>query len=211
MSTSNDDGSERPSSDDRPAEPTPPSWDAPPQPPAWDAPGQSTPGQPGYGGQPGQPGQPGYGDQPGYGGQPSQPPGYGQPGYGGQPQGYGQPGWGPAPAYGQPPQGYGGPGYGGYAAPQTETKSVIALVLAIGSFVVCPLVPAIIALVLASSSKREIESSGGRLTGLGLVKAARIISWINIVLCLLGVLAFVLLVAFAGTTSFETTYGLWRP
>lgn len=42
----------------------------------------------------------------------------------------------------------------------------MALVLAIGSFVVSPLIPAIVALVLAPGAKRDIGASGGRLTGL---------------------------------------------
>jgi hypothetical protein len=78
-------------------------------------------------------GEQGYGQQ-GYGQQ-----GYGQQGYG--QQGYGQqPAWGPPPGYGAP-AGYGGAGWGG--PQQTSTRAVVALVLAIGSFVVCPLVPAV--------------------------------------------------------------------
>ena len=159
--------------DRRDDEPQSPAWDAPPQPPAWDRP-ESASGQAGSGEQ-------GYGQQ-----------GYGQQAY---PQGYGQPpaGWGPPP-------GYAG-GYG-YAAPQqTDSKAIIALVLAIASFVICPLLPAIVALVLAGSSQREIAASGGRLGGDGLNKAAKILSWINIGLCALGLLAVVLLVVAAGATS----------
>lgn len=69
------------------------------------------------------------------------------------------------------------------------------MVLAIGSFVLIPLVPAIIALVLASSASKEIAASGGRFTGDGMVTAAKVISWINIGL---SVLAVVLLVAAFG-------------
>ena len=52
--------------------------------------------------------------------------------------------------------------------------------LAIVSWVVCPIVPAIVALVLARQSDREIRGSEGRVGGSGLNTATRIISWINI-------------------------------
>jgi hypothetical protein len=111
---------------------------------------------------------PGWGAQPasGYGGQYSSPP---------------QPGWGPPPGYGASP-GYGAP----WGGPQeTESKAIIALVLAIASFVAFPLIPAIVALVLAGQARQAIDTSGGRLTGAGLVTAAKVISWINIAFCVL--------------------------
>jgi hypothetical protein len=126
--------------------------------------------QPPYGPPP-EYGQPGYGRQPGYG----PPPGYGQPGYG-------------QPGYGQP-AGY---GYPGYAPPSTEGNAIAALILAISSFVVCPLVTAVIALVLAGSAKRNILASGGAKEGLGMVIAARIIAWANIVLVTLGIIVVVI-------------------
>jgi hypothetical protein len=93
------------------------------------------------------------------------------------------------------------PGWQGAGGPQTSTKAIIALILAIGSFAVCPVIPAIVALVLASSAAQEIALSGGRLGGVGLVKAARIISWINIGLTALAVVAGILLVAVFSTTG----------
>jgi hypothetical protein len=116
-----------------------------------------------------------YGQQPAYGTPPPPPPAYGQP-------------------YGQP---Y---GYGGYAAPETESMAIIALVLAIGSFVVCPVIPAIVALVLANNADASIQASGGRKTGEGLTKAARIVSWVNIGLFLAG-LVFVILIAVLAAAS----------
>jgi hypothetical protein len=111
-----------------------------------------------------------------------------------------QPGWGPPPQpppYGPGPQPGYGYAYGGYA-PQTESLAVVALVLAIASFVVCPLVPAVAALIVASNAMRAIETSGGKKTGEGLVQAARIISWINLGLCALGFLI-ILLAAIASS------------
>ncbi len=118
----------------------------------------------------------------------------GEPGYGAPPS-YGAPGgYGPAPAWG--PSGQGG-------APPTDTKAIVALVLSIGSFVVLPLVPAIIALVLASMSGRDISASGGQLAGAGLVLAAKIISWINIVLCALVVVFLVIVFGVLASSGFS--------
>jgi Domain of unknown function (DUF4190) len=122
---------------------------------------------------------------------PPPPPGGPDP-YGQQPQ---QPSYGgpPPPAYGgYPQQPY---GYGGYQQPaETESSAVVALVLAISSFVVCPVIPAIVALVLANNADAAIQSSGGRKTGEGLTKAARIVAWINIGLTV-GVLVLVIIIA----------------
>jgi hypothetical protein len=133
--------------------------------------------------------QPSYGEQPTYGQS-----GYGQQ-YGGQQYGAGQQYGGQQ--YGQPPAGYGTPpqqqqwsGPGG--APKTESKAIVALVCAIASWVAFPLLPAIAALMLGSSARREIEASGGWLTGDGLVTAAKVIAWANIVLCVLAVVFIVL-------------------
>lgn len=134
-------------------------------------------------------GEPSSGPPPQQGAPPVGPPGYGPPGsYGaaGAPTSYGSPG-----GYGPPPPAWGAPGQGG-APPQTDTKAIVALVLSIGSFVVFPLIPAIVALVLASTSRRDINASGGQLGGAGLVTAAKVISWINIALCVLAVVFLVI-------------------
>jgi hypothetical protein len=121
-----------------------------------------------------------------------QPPaqGYGQPGYT-QP-GYGQPPYGAQPGYGQPPYGY---GYGYPAGPQNDSTATAALVIAVLGFFICPPVGAIVALVLANSSQKRIEASGGQLTGLEQAKAARIIAIIELaivgVAILVGVIAIV--------------------
>ncbi|NDG94745.1 MAG: DUF4190 domain-containing protein [Actinobacteria bacterium] len=65
-------------------------------------------------------------------------------------------------------------------APQTSNNAVAALVLSIVSWVFCPIIPAIIALVFASKARREILASNGWVTGTGLVTSAKIVAWINI-------------------------------
>ncbi|MDP8976589.1 MAG: hypothetical protein M3N28_09570 [Actinomycetota bacterium] len=98
----------------------------------------------------------------------------------------GQPGgWQPGPPPPSPSQGYPPPpgGYGGYSqrpTPQTEGTAITVLVLAIASFVICPVIPAVVALFMCPGARRKIEGSGGALTGEGLVTAAKIISWVNL-------------------------------
>ena len=102
--------------------------------------------------------------------------------------------------YGPPPSAWQGPGpVGRSGAPQTESKAIIALVCAIGSFLVLPLVLAVAALVVAGNAQRDIEASGGWLTGDGLVTAAKVIAWANLVLCAIAAVLIVLAVfLFAG-------------
>jgi uncharacterized membrane protein len=64
--------------------------------------------------------------------------------------------------------------------PQTSSNAIIALVLSILSWTFCPLITAIVAIVLAYQADKEIRNSGGKVTGQGLSFAAKIISWINI-------------------------------
>ena len=108
---------------------------------------------------------------------------------------------GAPPAY--PPQAY--PAAGLPPAPETSSNAVIALILAIVSWAVCPIIPAIVALVLASSASKEIAASGGRKTGEGLVTAAKIVSWINIgvwgAAIVIGAFFFILAVVAGGFSS----------
>ncbi len=146
----------------------------------------------------------------------AQTPGYGQPGYGqtpgyGQPA-YGQPGYGPGayPAYpaggaAYPQPAYPQPGYGyGYPPmPVNNQNAVVALVLSIVAWVACPIIPAIIAIVMGNNAKREIEASGGRQTGDGLAKAAVLISWIHLGLYGTLILVYLVIIFVAiGTSSF---------
>jgi hypothetical protein len=151
-------------------------------------------------------GPPQYGQQPPppQGQQP--PPQYGSP----YPPQFGPPG--PQPGYPPP---YGPPGYTppvnyGYApAPRpTEGHAVVALVLAIASFVVCPLVAAAVALVFAGIAKRNIVASGHAKDGLGMVTAARVISWINIALSLIFLALIVVVVAVGRHVSHSDPSGV---
>jgi hypothetical protein len=111
----------------------------------------------------------------------------GQPWYGYGPQ----PGYGSAAGSGQSYVQYGYP-----SVPETDLRAIVALVLSIASFALCPFVAAIAALVVAGAAKRDILASGGAKAGLGLVTVARLISWANLVLSVVAaILIAVLLVA----------------
>lgn len=82
------------------------------------------------------------------------------------------------------------------AGPTTSTNAIVGLVLAIVSWVVCPIIAAIVALVLAHSSDKEIKASGGTVGGAGLNTATRIIAWINIGVSIVAGLVIAALAAF---------------
>ncbi|NQU36571.1 MAG: hypothetical protein HQ526_03125 [Actinobacteria bacterium] len=85
----------------------------------------------------------------------------------------------------------------GPATPVTNQNAIIALVLAVVSFVVCPLIAAIVALVFAGKAKKEIAASNGWQTGDGLVTGAKVAAWINIAVSLLFILIYGLIIILA--------------
>lgn len=106
----------------------------------------------------------------------------------------------PPPPPGNSPQ-YQPPGYGQQPVRQTASDAVVALVLAILSWVVCPVILAIVALVFASKAKNAIAASNGWIEGSGLVTAAKIIAWLNIVLAILGTILFIIIAIFAANST----------
>ena len=108
------------------------------------------------------------------------PPGYQRPPVNPGAPPAGQPYGAPIGAFNQP-SGYQQPSY---SAPppttQTNANAVAAFVLSLVAWAVCPIIPAIIALVLVSKARTEIAQSGGWQTGGGFATAAKIISWINL-------------------------------
>ena len=165
---------------------------APPPPPPDDTWRPPPPPAPPYGGS----------DPPPYGQAPPPPPAYGQP-----------PTYTP---YGNPQQPAYGGGYGyPMAPPQTEGTAIGALIASIVAWMVCPVIPAIVALVMIPGAKRKIDQSQGRLTGEGLLTAAKWVAWINIAFYgLLAVLFLVLIVigvlAESSSTSSEFSLGALR-
>ncbi len=94
------------------------------------------------------------------------------------------------------------------AASETDGSAIAALVLAIASFVVCPVIPAIVALFLASNAKKNIAASGGTLTGESLAQVATIVSWINVGLGVLGLVVTIIVVAVAASTDSRSALAL---
>ncbi len=90
---------------------------------------------------------------------------------------------------------------------ETESKAVVALALAIASFVVVPLIPAIAALIVGLAARRSIAASHGRLSGDGLVTAAKVIASRNIALAVFVVAIVVLLGVAASTEAFKDMSG----
>jgi hypothetical protein len=90
-------------------------------------------------------------------------------------------------------------------APQTSSNAIVALVLSITSWVVCPIIFAIVALVFANMASKEIKTSGGRVAGEGLVTGAKVVAWINIglwaALILVGIFAFAIIAVAGGMSS----------
>jgi preprotein translocase subunit SecG len=68
------------------------------------------------------------------------------------------------------------------------------LVCAIGSWILLPVVLAIVALVLASQAKQAIAASGGTKSGEGLITATQVIAWVHLILVALFA---IFIVAFA--------------
>lgn len=109
---------------------------------------------------------------------------------------YGQPGW-QAPPPGPP----GTSAVGPRPYPVSSNSATVALVLAIVSWVACPIVAAIIALIFASKGSKEIKASNGWITGDGLVLAARIIAWLNIGIMVLALGFWVVLFVIIGANG----------
>jgi len=165
---------------------------------------EDLPGPPGSGSRDDRPGGPPT-DRPDDSTRPIEPgPAYGPPDASQQPRGYGPPT--ADPRYAQQ-YGYGQPGYGYPPAPQTEAMATAALVVAIVGFFVCFPVGGIVALILADNAIRNIEASGGRLTGLEQAQAARIIAIVELVLAAI----IVLLIVIAGAIAVSVSGGTDEP
>ncbi|MFL6158208.1 MAG: DUF4190 domain-containing protein [Marmoricola sp.] len=127
---------------------------------------------------------------------PPAPPAYGAPAA--PPNPYGSPTYPAAPGYPAP-----GAPTGGFApAQENSTKATVALVLGIVSFVFCGPFTSVPGFFVGRSAVKEIDASGGRLSGRGLATAGWIISLINIILVILAVILFGVIIA---TTDCQDT------
>lgn len=89
-----------------------------------------------------------------------------------------------------------------YGPPTRESGTAIAaLVLGICGFLVCPFVCSVAAVVCAQNAFREIDASGGRITGRGYAQAGNILGWLGLALCMAAALAFAALIMFGANWS----------
>ncbi len=73
---------------------------------------------------------------------------------------------------------------------QTPGSATAALILGICALVICPLICGPLAVIYGNKAKREIDSSGGRLTGRGLAQAGVVTGWIGVAFAVVSVLFF---------------------
>lgn len=89
----------------------------------------------------------------------------------------------------------------GTALPQQSNTALIAMIMGILSFVVIPVVGAIVAIVLGRNARREIRQSGGRLSGDGMALAGIVLGWINLALVIIPSCLVVVFILAAGATA----------
>jgi hypothetical protein len=157
---------------------------------------------------PWQPEQPNQPDQPTQPEQPQdRPPGGPTPGPG-QPPGYGgSPSHGPPPAYGQPgygpPPGYGQPGYGGTREHPQGTLilvfGIMSLVLGFSCGIGFLLGP--VAWIMGNNALTDIDAAPSMYSNRSSVQAGRICGIVSTAFLILGLVAVVLIIAAAGSSS----------
>jgi hypothetical protein len=102
------------------------------------------------------------------------------------------------------PQGAAGAGVGtaggAVTARRTEGNAIASLILGIAAFVVCPLIPAILAVIFGNKAKQNIAADPN-LEGEGMAKAGVILGWINIGLVAAVALFIVILIVFGTATQ----------
>lgn len=127
------------------------------------------------------------------------PPGYPPSAY--PPSGYPPSAYPPA---GYPPPGYPPAGYPGAPAAQ-EPLATWSLVLGILSFVFCPVVGAVAAIITGSRAKKAVDRSAGTKSGRGLAVAGQVLGSVNLVISsLVGVLIAVLVAFASGHSSYTS-------
>lgn len=95
------------------------------------------------------------------------------------------------------------------ARPRTEQQALIALGLAVASFVAAPIILAIAAIIVAKGARAKIEASDGSLTGEDYCRIAIILSWVNIVLgAVFLVIALIAFIGVLGHGSGSATFSL---
>lgn len=85
---------------------------------------------------------------------------------------------------------------------RTSTLAVVSLVSGIVSWVMLPLLGAIVAVITGHMAKREIRESLGSMTGDGLATAGLVLGYLQLVITVLGGCLVALLIAFGALPFF---------
>ena len=85
-----------------------------------------------------------------------------------------------------------------HSAPRRSGKAVAALVLGILGVVTCGPFAAIPAIVVGRSAQREIDASGGLVTGRGSATAGVVLGWVEIAIMALGAIVVAAIYVFGG-------------
>jgi hypothetical protein len=86
--------------------------------------------------------------------------------------------------------------------PQTSTTAIISLIAGIISWVMIPLLGAIVAIITGHMAKREIRESMGRLTGEGLATFGLVLGYAQIAFGLLCLCTWLVLMIFGVSLPF---------
>jgi hypothetical protein len=73
------------------------------------------------------------------------------------------------------------------SAAQTSSKAVVSLALGVAGFVVLPVVCSVLAIILGSQAKHEIQENP-RLGGDGMARAGVILGWVGLVFSVVALL-----------------------
>ena len=87
---------------------------------------------------------------------------------------------------------------------QSSGKATAALVLGILGLVLCPFICSVLALVFGYQGRREIDLSGGRMSGRGNATAGIVLGWIGVAFCVLFILLIIVGVLAGDTSSSES-------
>src|SRR4051794_38386263 len=77
-------------------------------------------------------------------------------------------------------------------------KATAALVLGILGLVFCPLICSVLALVFGYQARREIDGTGGRMSGRGQATAGVVLGWVGIAICAVFLILIVIGLAAGG-------------
>jgi len=81
------------------------------------------------------------------------------------------------------------------AVPESSGTATGSLIAGILSFIVCPIVLSIVAIILGNQAKEEIRASGGRIAGEGSAQAGIVLGWISIVVFAITLLLAAVIIA----------------